>query len=69
MKLTKAEQLSRRIVAALEEHGEMGSGELAERLDVDQKGSTWRSALEKALSDGLIRQVKRGRYAPPEVAF
>ena len=67
--LTKAEQLSRRIVKALEEHGEMGSGDLCTRLDVEQTSSTWRSALKKALDGGLIRRIKRGRYGPPEVAL
>ncbi len=66
---SKAEQLAARMADVLVEHGEMGSGELAELLRENQHSSTWRKALELAPAEGAIRKVKHGVYGRGEARF
>ena len=53
------------IERALEEHGELGRGELAQRIGARYWGpGRFRNALREALAEGAARRAGRDRYGP-----
>jgi hypothetical protein len=62
----RTEQIVRAIAETVRASGAIRSGELAALVGLTAKDGTYTRARDRALAEGLIRQVRYGTYGPLE---